>query len=128
MISCDFSMDARNELKFHDFVSINICHLPLKPFFKKNFEILKKGKKNFDCSNIKIFFFKLKISTSLVLRRPSAGRDLRLRLQPECIVASDFDGVAIKLVRNKMMQYKGLSCLKNCQTCNQFCTKQDMYR
>ena len=37
MISRDFSVDARNELKFHDFVSINICHVPLKPFFKKKF-------------------------------------------------------------------------------------------
>ena len=37
IISPDFSVDARNELKFHDFVSINICHVPLKPFFKKKF-------------------------------------------------------------------------------------------
>ena len=37
MISRDFSVDAQNELKFHEFVSINICHSPLKPFFKKKF-------------------------------------------------------------------------------------------
>ena len=35
MIFRDSSVDARNELKFHEFVSLTICHVPLKPFFKK---------------------------------------------------------------------------------------------
>ena len=33
MISLDSLVDAPNELKFHDFVSFNIFHVPLKPFF-----------------------------------------------------------------------------------------------
>ena len=65
IISRDFSVDARNELKFHDFVSINICHVPLKPFFKKNF--WKFEKRNFFFSTVptskgppfEIFFFKI---------------------------------------------------------------------
>ena len=44
MISRDFSADAQNELKFHEFVSINICHVPLKPFFKKKFWNFEKRK------------------------------------------------------------------------------------
>ena len=64
MISRDFSVDARNELKFHDFVSINICHVPLKPFFKKNFWKFEKRKFFFSTvptskgPPFEIFFFK----------------------------------------------------------------------
>ena len=47
MISLDSLVDAPNELKFHDFVSFNIFHVPLKPFFKKILEILKNQKKIF---------------------------------------------------------------------------------
>ena len=43
-ISHDASVDGPMELKFHDFVFFFICYVPLRPFFKKNFEILKNRK------------------------------------------------------------------------------------
>ena len=65
MISRDFSADAQNELKFHEFVSLTICHVPLKPFFKK--KLLKFEKRKFFFSTVptskgppfEIFFFKI---------------------------------------------------------------------
>jgi len=47
MISRNSSVDAPNELKLHDFVSLKIFHVPLKLFFKENFENLKKEKRKF---------------------------------------------------------------------------------
>ena len=72
MTSRDSSVDARNEFKFHDFVSFNIYHVPLKPFFKKIF--WKFEKRNFffqpfrlqRVPPLKIFFSKLFFSIFLV--------------------------------------------------------------
>ena len=36
-ISCDASVNAPIELRFHDFVPFNICYVLLKLFFKKIF-------------------------------------------------------------------------------------------